>query len=116
MSNRFLTFSLASLILIFAFAVMPAMAHDGHTDAHPTVSITAAPDSAYSTTDMKARDNFKVRIAFSVGGSTDASRFTADLLESGDITFAGFDRSGNVVTGTAAAVAGYCDLQRRYCD
>lgn len=36
MSNR-LTFSLASLILMFAFVAMPAMAHDADSDASPPI-------------------------------------------------------------------------------
>ena len=46
MSSLKMTFSLASLVLIFAFAfaAMPAMAHewttDGGDDGHPTVTIS----------------------------------------------------------------------------
>ena len=50
MSNR-LTFSLTSLIFLIAFGLVFAptavMAHDGHTDPHPIVTIGEAPASVY---------------------------------------------------------------------
>ena len=107
MSSLKMTFSLTSLFLIFAliFSVMPVLAHTtpAHTDPHPTVSITAAPDSEYTATDVKARGNFKVKIAFSVDGSTDSSQFTTDVLEANDLTFSGFDRDG-VSVGSPATI------------
>ena len=104
MSSLKMTFSLTSLILLMAFVAMPAMAHDGHTDAHPTVTIEAALDSAYTTTDVKARDNFKVKVTFSIGGSTDSDQFTTALLTDGDLSFSGFAANGAPVSGTVAQV------------
>ena len=103
MSNR-LTFSLASLILIFAlaFAVPSAMSHTGHDDAHPAVSIAAAPSSAYTTAAPKARDRFKVKVSFSIGGSTDDSRFVDDAaLSTDDISLTAYSAAGTLVGGGA---------------
>ena len=93
-----LTFSLASLVVLFTIGLvaLPAMGHDGHTDAHPEISITPALDSAYegadaTPADVKGRSNFKVSITFSISESTDSSRFNADVLVANDLTLIGYD-------------------------
>ena len=76
MSKYKLTFSLASLVLIFAlaFAAMPAMAHDGHdTDpGHPAITISEA---SYPSDAKKSRANYRVKVVATVNGSSDSTRF-----------------------------------------
>ena len=80
MSNR-LTFSLASLILIFAFAfvAMPAMAADGG----PTVTITDNGTTASPST----RSAFKLKFTFShsVTGFDDADDATFQLYDADEV-------------------------------
>ena len=88
MSNR-LTFSLASLTLIFAlaFAAMPAMAADGG----PTPTITEYsglidPNTAASATNVaheQERDDFRLLVTFDalVTGTIAASDFTVNVAE-----------------------------------
>ena len=94
MSSLKMTFSLASLVLIFAlaFIAMPAMAADGG----PTVSIIpysgkVNPNDATSAAYKATREDFKVRITFSHG--------VADLAAN-DVDYQAGNAAGFV--GTAA--------------
>ena len=107
MSNR-LTFSLASLILIFAlaFIVPSAISHPGHDDAHPTVTIEEAPASAYAATQPKQRDRFKVKVSFSIGGSTDSDRFASNTaLVDNEITLTSYNAGDSIVSDGASVDA-----------
>ena len=98
MSNR-LTFSLASLVLIFAlvFAAMPVIAHESTThnngaDGHPTVEIM---EGVYTTANAKSRSNFRVKIVAKVDGSTTSNLFdSADDLTKGDLTIKTYTADG----------------------
>ena len=113
MSNR-LTFSLASLVLIFAlvFATMPAMSHDGHdpNPGHPVVTISEAPASAYTAENPKARNNYKLKIVATVNDSSDATLFEDSTLETTDVTARPFTADGipgsNINPGSVAQTPG----------
>ena len=102
MSNR-LTFSLASLVLIFAmvFVTLPVMGHDGHADPHPIVTITKAPASVYTAPAKEARDDYRIKISVALSGSTDITLFGASPEIAGsEIAVQGFTVSGTPITGT----------------
>ena len=108
MSSLKMTFSLTSLILIIAFGLIfvPAavMAHDGHDDKHPIVTITEAPASVYTGTDEKERDDYRVKITASFNKSTDIAPFGAGAakeLASSEITVIGYSRNNSQVSATA---------------
>ena len=89
MSKYKLTFSLASLVLIFAlaFVTMPALAADGG----PTVTITDAGTADTAST----RSAFLLKFTF--------SHSVTDFTDSGDATFQLYDKDG-VLIGTAAPI------------
>ena len=88
MSNRFLTFSLASLVLIFAlaFVAMPAMAADGG----PTVTITDAGTTATPST----RAAFLLKFVFSE---------PVEGFNVGEATFRYYNKN-NILIGTATDI------------
>ena len=98
-------FSLASLVvsltMIFTVSVT---AHDGHSNdpGHPVVTISEAPASAYTTGQPKARNNFKIQIAATVNGSTDAALFEDHELAAADVTVITFTADGRpgIITDT----------------
>ena len=106
MSNR-LTFSLASLVFIFAlaFATMSAMAHvtaPAHEPGHPVVTIS---EGTYGTgTDAKSRSNYRVKVVATVNGSSDSNLFAdGDDLIASEVTvtpFTGDDAPLTAVTPT----------------
>ena len=114
MSSLKMTFSLASLVILFVigFATLPVVGHDdpAHTDEHPTVSITRSPDSAYGgadvePADVKGRNNFKVRITASVSVNQQLQIvLRLLLLTSSDVSVAGYDGNGSPSTGLTVEV------------
>ena len=108
MSSLKMTFSLTSLIFLIAFGLVFAptavMAHDGHTDKHPIVTITEAPASVYVAPAKKQRNDYRVKITASFDGSTDLAPFgatPANELAASEITVMGYDRNDSLVSTTA---------------
>ena len=77
LSNK-LTFSLASLVVLFAmvFAPTTVMAHRGHTEPHPQVTIREYTD-AYSVASPRSRSNYQFLVEFTLGGKSDATLFAS---------------------------------------
>ena len=101
MSSLKMTFSLASLVVLMAFIAMPVMAHDGHDDPHPIVTITKAPASVYTAPAKAMRNDFKVKISVALDGSTDITQFASDTeLVADDIMVTGRDRTGRSIVAT----------------
>ena len=99
MSSLKMTFSLASLVLIFAlvFAAMPAMAADGG----PTADIEAYsgkvdPNDATSAAYKAMRGDFKVKITFS-------QKITG--FDQSDVGFQGGNADGRITASTGTANA-----------
>ena len=108
-----LTFSLASLVLIFAIGIfaMPTMAHqsDTHTPSatggagHPVVTISEA---SYPSGFEKSRANYRVSIVATVGGSSDSDRFDAvDELIASELTVRPFTGDGAPLTAVDPTLA-----------